>query len=444
MKKLTYIIVLLIATSLFLSQAQAQKIHNPDAKVTVAADKIKAWGAPSQQVSSNLVSLTFEGLGNLDEISQFYNGGTSSSGLAGSNYGIYFSKNALAIINMEKDGGSGNFTNEEGSHTAMFFLTGTSVTMNVPKGFTDALSFHYVSLGSGTVSVYDEPDGTGNLLASLMFPASTQIAKGKSASGIFSNWNHLGVTFSGKAKSVTFSGTANQCAFDNIILGGEKTSGVGEPAKTKPIETGNAPQATFVASGKTVKTPTTKGKYFVAGSTGLEFNLGVEKQISGSGDYKTTYYDFDFLPRAGYFFINNLAAGLYMDLDIYGQKAKDEGMLNDKGTTFIIGPFARYYIPVCDKFIPFAEAQVGFGIDYYKSRYSSSASWMKSDQSVFTYRLGGGATYFFNDIVGADLFLGFNHDSYKYKNTSGDRSSDSKTKYNEFILQLGIVLILDL
>ena len=222
MKKLTCLIVLVIATSLFLSRAQAQKIHNADAKVTVTSDQIKAWGTPTQEVSSSLVPLTFEGLGNLDEISQFYNGGTSTSGFSGTNYGINFSENAQAIISTENRG-SGNFKNEDLSHTAMFFLTGNSVTMNVPKGFTDALSLHYISSSSATVSVFDEPEGGGNLLASLILPPSTQVATGKSASKIFNTWKQLGVTFSGTAKSVTFSGTANQCAFDNIILGSEKS-----------------------------------------------------------------------------------------------------------------------------------------------------------------------------------------------------------------------------
>jgi len=57
----------------------------------------------------------------------------------------------------------------------------------------------------------------------------------------------------------------------------------------------------------------------------------------------------------------------------------------------------------------------------------------------------GGAIYFFNDFAGADLFLGFLHDSYKYKSSNEDsRSSDSneKTIYNEFIMQPGVIVML--
>jgi hypothetical protein len=448
MKKLAYLIVLTIAASIVLSQAQAQKIHNPDVKAAVTTDQIKAWGAPMQQESSNLVPLTFEGLGNLDEISQFYNGGTSSAGFSGTNHGIYFSKNALAIINMDNGGGTGNFTNTEWSHTAMFFLSGGNVTMNDPKGFTDALSIQYISSGSGTVSLYDELDGTGNLLASLILPATTSVAKGKVENGNFNKWKHLGVSFSGMAKSVTFSGTANQCAFDNIILGSDKTPGPGEAANAKPGESGKAPQATFVASGDTHKSPATKGKLFLAGTSALDLNIGKQKEKSGGSvveGSELSYMQLDFQPKAGYFVINNLVAGLFIDMYMSTNKDKDPNYgYTQKETKFIIGPFARYYIPVCDKLIPFVEGQVGFGVDNYKSKSVGSSDWSKSKESVFTYRIGGGATYFFNDIVGADLFLGYLHDSYKYKDTGGgERSSDSKYLYNDFVLQLGIVVILD-
>jgi hypothetical protein len=203
----------------------------------------------------------------------------------------------------------------------------------------------------------------------------------------------------------------------------------------------------FIASGITVKAQTEKGKFFVAGSNRLELNIGGQKDKSGSDvveGSEMSYFDFDFQPRVGYFFIKNLTAGLFMDVDIWTDKDKDETYgSTTKGTTFIVGPFVRYYIPICDKLIPFVEGGIGFGVDNYKSKYNDGGDWSKYNESVFTYRLGGGATYFFNDMVGADLFLGFKHDSYKYKDTgSPERSSDYKYLYNEFIMQLGVVVIL--
>jgi hypothetical protein len=202
----------------------------------------------------------------------------------------------------------------------------------------------------------------------------------------------------------------------------------------------------FLASGIALKAQTDKGKLFLAGSYRLGFNYGVEKQkndgnvVSGS---ENSYINFDYMNKLGYFFIDNLAAGLFVDLEFYSNKYKDDSYFY-KSTTFIIGPWVRYYIPVSGDLKPYAEGQVGFGLDNSKYRYNTTDAWTKTNEGVFTYRLGAGATYFFNDYVGADLFLGFLHDSYKLKDTgSPERSSNSKYIYNEFLVQIGIVVLID-
>jgi len=204
----------------------------------------------------------------------------------------------------------------------------------------------------------------------------------------------------------------------------------------------------LMASGFVLKAQTEKGKFFVAGSNRLELNIGGEKQkvdgdlVEGS---EISYFDFDFQPRMGYTVIDNLVAGLFMDVDVWSNKSKDEDYgYTEKGTTFIIGPFVRFYFLDFHKLKPYAEAQVGFGIDHYKYKYNDDSDWNKTDESVFTYRIGGGATYFFNEFVGADAFLGFLHDSYKYKDSDDPERSEHNSKYiyNEFIMQLGIVVML--
>ncbi len=206
----------------------------------------------------------------------------------------------------------------------------------------------------------------------------------------------------------------------------------------------------LLASGISVKAQLEKGKFFVAGSNRLELNIGGETQkVDGDKveDAGYSYFNFDFQPRIGYTFIDNLVGGLFMDIDMWSQKDKDDTYgYTYKGTYFVIGPFARYYFPISDKLMPFAEAQVGFGVDRDKYKDNSGGDWSKTKEGVFTYRLGGGATYFFNDMVGADLFLGFCHDAYTYKGEESEESrSEYKEKYiyNEFILQLGIVVLLD-
>jgi hypothetical protein len=201
-----------------------------------------------------------------------------------------------------------------------------------------------------------------------------------------------------------------------------------------------------LASGISAKAQTDKGKFFLAGSYRLGLNFGTEKQKNGSdvvSGSENTYLNFNYQPKVGYFVINNLVTGLFIDLQFYSNKYKNESYFY-KSTTFIIGPFVKYYLPVKGSLKPYAEGQVGFGLDNSKDRYSTTSDWDKTNESVFTYRLGAGATYFFNNYVGADLFLGFLHDSYKLKDTSSpERASSSKYIYNEFLCQIGIVVILD-
>jgi hypothetical protein len=192
-----------------------------------------------------------------------------------------------------------------------------------------------------------------------------------------------------------------------------------------------------------------KGKIFIEGTSNLGLNFGAESQkvngdkTDGKG-YK--YYNFDLQPRAGYLFNDNLVGGGYLDMEFYGDKDNDDVPFGQttKGATFILGPFARYYFHVCDKLLPYAEAQVGFGIDNYKEKYNDGGDWSKYNETVFSYRLGGGATLFFNKTIGADLFLGYSHEAYRHKDSSSpERSSDNtKTIYNEFVMQLGLVIVL--
>lgn len=445
MKKLTFFLSVMLASSFVFVEAQVQTLHNPNAKATVTKDQIKGWGAPGDQVASKTVALNFEGLGNLDEISQFYNGGTSLAGYSGTNYGIYFSGNALGLINIE-NGGSGNFTNTTWSRTVMFFLTGSSVTMSVPAGFKNALSFQYTSSVPGMVSVYDGPDGTGNLLASQSFPALAAENKGGASTGYLVSWKPFDMIFPGTALSVTITAEKNQCGFDNIILGKDE-SGQGK-AKAPVAEVAGATAAGTGSSWTTAKDQTVKGRLFLSGASRLGLSVGGEKTKVGDSiedGSKKSNIGFNFEPRAGYFIIDNLVGGLYMYVDFNGSYSKEEYGYDSKETTFSIGPFVRYYFPVCDKLIPYGEAQIGFGFDNSSSRSGSSSDWYKSKSSLFAYRVGAGATYFFNNVVGADLFAGFQHESQKYKSSGdGERSGDSKYIYNDFVLQLGIVVILDL
>jgi hypothetical protein len=170
--------------------------------------------------AANAQVMTFEGLQDLEEILEFYNGGTGSLGSSGTNLGVSFSPGALAIIDAD-DGGSGNFENNPSGRTVAFFLEGGALTMNVMSGFTTGFSFFYSANGAGLVNVWSGLDGTGILLASLNLESQWNedcppYEPGRG--GAYCNWTAIGVNFAGTAMSVDFGGTADRIGFDDITL----------------------------------------------------------------------------------------------------------------------------------------------------------------------------------------------------------------------------------
>jgi len=195
---------------------------------------------------ADVVSLNFEGINatypttDYAHVLDFYNGGTSSAGTSGTNYGVSFGSNALAIcLNTTATNGSncsntsrGGLGDPSSQLGGLFFLDGTETFLNFASGFDTGFSFNYVSLSfSGSVSVYDGLNGTGNLLATLDLSPNAGSCPGYSAG--FCPFSPVGVAFSGTAKSISFAGVANQIVFDDITFGSVKPgpqSGVPEPA----------------------------------------------------------------------------------------------------------------------------------------------------------------------------------------------------------------------
>ena len=173
---------------------------------------------------ATVITLTFDGLQDLEPIDNYYNGGTGGFGSGpGPNYGIAFSSDSLAIISV-LDGGSGNFSDvpPPATNTIAFFLSGAGDTMDVAAGFTTGFAFYYAAAAGldGSVDVYSGLDGTGTNLAHLDLPANGSYC------GVepYSCWSEVGVAFGGTAQSVVFSGSANYIGFADITLGSSQVN----------------------------------------------------------------------------------------------------------------------------------------------------------------------------------------------------------------------------
>ncbi len=151
------------------------------------------------------VVLDFEGLQQRESVDQYYNGGNGGAGSGpGPSYGIEFSATSLVLT-------SGSYANEPSPTSILFFTSGGAATMNIPAGFDTGFSFYYSAFADGNVVVYDGPNATGNILATIPLPTNTSVTA--------DTWQDIGVTFSGTAMSVDFAGGAGTIGFDDITIG---------------------------------------------------------------------------------------------------------------------------------------------------------------------------------------------------------------------------------
>jgi PEP-CTERM motif-containing protein len=178
-------------------------------------------------------------------VQNFYNGGTSSDGTSGTNFGVAFSSNAQAIClntigvscSNTSRGGLGSPTSQLGG---LFFLSGAQTFMNVAAGFDTGFSFFYAAINqTGSVSVFDGLNGTGTLLATLNL-ATTPSGPCPGFNAGFCPFFPSGIGFSGIARSVSFAGVADQIVFDDVTFG-SVTPGetpIPEPATIALLTTG--------------------------------------------------------------------------------------------------------------------------------------------------------------------------------------------------------------
>ncbi len=195
----------------------------------IAVSLFAASAAQAQVLNFEGINSTYPSA-NYANIQNFYNGGTSSQGTSGTNLGITFSSNALAIClntfgvgtnancSNTSRGGLGNPTSQKGG---LFFLEGAQTYMNRSAGFTTGFSFFYTAPGNaGSFTVWSGLNGTGTSLGSLVLGTtpSGSCATNYNAPN-FCPFVAAGLAFSGTAQSVAFTGVANQIVFDDVTFG---------------------------------------------------------------------------------------------------------------------------------------------------------------------------------------------------------------------------------
>jgi outer membrane protein len=161
-------------------------------------------------------------------------------------------------------------------------------------------------------------------------------------------------------------------------------------------------------------------------------NLGLTIQkvkYDGGGDGSTySTFGVTFLPRAGYFVIDDLAIGVDLLANFKIRKSKDSDYKYTE-STLAIGPFARYYFPA-RKIYPFVEANAGYGT--YKEKWSNDSEG-ENKEGLFIYGMGVGAAKPLGKKVMIDALLGYSSQTWKDE-------KDDKWIYGKIGLKVGITL----
>jgi hypothetical protein len=168
------------------------------------------------------IVMDFEGIdgSGLTRVQEFYNGGTDEAGNAGPNFGVSFNPEYNYV---RSDGETPAFLgNVPSGHNALsWVINGQSVAANVAAGFSDNLSFYFAAnqANGSTISIYDDLDGTGTLLGSLV----THNNQTSGCAQMFCDWTWTTIAFSGTAKSIAINGGHANLYVDDLTLGAVTT-----------------------------------------------------------------------------------------------------------------------------------------------------------------------------------------------------------------------------
>lgn len=194
-----------------------------------------------------------------------------------------------------------------------------------------------------------------------------------------------------------------------------------------------------VNKGRMLLGVSTSFSYVNFGSDLLDLGFSTIKQKSNAAGYVEPAADkmttLNFLPKVGYFVINNLALGLDASIVSYNEKYGNSGGTSSM-TYFGLGPFVRYYIPG-NKVMPFFEISSLFGSA--NSKYKSG-TYSSSDKNSVT-SLGGGAglAVKLGDKVTFDMMAGYNSFTEKARENNPD---DERTVQGTISLRFGFVFLL--
>ncbi len=134
---------------------------------------------------------------------------------------------------------------------------------------------------------------------------------------------------------------------------------------------------------------TNKGQIMVGGNAGFS--------TQSEDDFKTS--SIRFAPNVGYFFINNFAGGLRLNMSNTNTTMGD---IDTKSSSMMVSPFLRYYfLPATQKMNVFADASYGFG----QAKYDNEITETKTKSNA--YSISAGPAFFLTPNTALELMLSY-------------------------------------
>ena len=149
------------------------------------------------------------------------------------------------------------------------------------------------------------------------------------------------------------------------------------------------------------------GSKMVGASTSID--LGLRSQKYADATAATRYTNININPRAAYFVYNGIAVGADVNYNLL--RSKTEGSDPYTTTSFLIGPFGRYYFKAVGPVRPFGEVRFGGGTS--ATRYYINATKNTTRYNILYAGAGVGAAFFLADNFSLEALLGYTFEHEK-------------------------------
>ncbi len=195
-------------------------------------------------------------------------------------------------------------------------------------------------------------------------------------------------------------------------------------------------------------TNTQRGKWLTGLTTTIQNNgapsLGFSSEKRKFDDFETDRYEKTFTlnlsPKVGYLLWRNLALGLEGSLGIVA--IRDDGFAGSdiNGTTWNVGPFARYYIGT-KSMRPFVEAGVFLGHEKFIFDDPDPRGFdITFKDNTFTYGGGAGVAFILGNKFSLDALIVYNRNVTK---EIEDNPDNERTIVSGVFFKLGFSLYLN-